>query len=267
MNKIRSAFDDIRADGLLIKETAAYLQSQRNKQSNIRFYPRTLRRTAAFAAMLMLVVGLFSYTMLFTAIAHVSIDVNPSVELTLNRMNRVIGTYAFNDDGERILSEVHLNGKRYEEAVTLLILALDAQGYLSDDALISAAVQTANSEKEQSLRDTLLHSLAVVSNTVEVEVFPVTAQVLEEAHGCHMSPAKYLAIQELLTVDETATLEQYSGFNIRQIRQRTRAFQKEHGGAGGRHGSEQSKSQNGGQSQRQGQEQGGEHGHGYRGGR
>lgn len=279
MNRIQSAFDDIRADDALLEKTAAYLQSQRGKRSNVRRFPHTLRRMAAFAAMLVLVVGVFSYTMLFTAIAHVSIDVNPSVELTLNRMNRVIGTFAFNDDGERILGELNLNGKRYDEAVALLVSALDAQGYLSDDALVSATVQTANNDREQSLCDTLLQSLGAVPNTAEIEVFPVSSQVLEEAHGCHMTPAKYLAIQELLAVDDTATLEEYSDSNIRQIRQRTRACQEEHGGGNsndgdsGGHGNGSGQGGNQGQGQGQsggegqhGQGQGGGHGHGYRGG-
>jgi hypothetical protein len=66
-----------------------------------------------------------------------------------------------------------------------------------------------------------------------------------------MSPAKYLAIQELLNVDETATLEEYSDATIRQIRQRTQECQQEHEGT----------DENGqGQSHGQGQ------GHGHHGG-
>lgn len=280
MNRIQIAFDEIRADSALISQTAAYLQTQREKQSNIKQFPCKLRRIATLAAMLVLVAGIFSYTMLFTAVAYVNIDVNPSVELRLNRINRVIGTYAFNDDGKRILDELNLNGKQYEEAIALLVSALDDQGYLSDEALVSATVQTVNSDKEQSLCYTLLQSLGAASSTAETEVFPVSSQVLADAHGCHMSPAKYLAIQELLAVDESATLEEYSDSSIRQIRQRTRACQEgdyedspsnssSHGqgnGNGQRGNQEQDTGQADGHGQHQGQGQGGGQGHGYRGG-
>lgn len=229
MNRIQNAFDDILADDALLENTAAYLENQRVKQNNSKRFFYTLRRVAALTVMLGLMVGTFSYMMLFTAIAYVNIDVNPSVEVRLNRTNRVIGTHAFNDDGERILSELNLNGRRYEEAVALLVSALDMQGYLSDDALISATVQTQNNDKEQSLCDTLLQSLDAAPNTAEIELFPVSSQVLDKAHECHMSPAKYLAIQELLAVDKTATLEDFRDSSIRQIHQRTRTRQENHG--------------------------------------
>lgn len=263
MNRIQGAFDEIRADDALLEQTAAYLQKQRTgKKAHPRF-SCYIRPMAAMAAMLVLVIGIFVYQFYFTAGAYVSIDVNPSVELTLNSMDRVIGTYAFNDDGEQILREVNLSGKKYDEAVMLLIAAMNDRGYLTDEALVSVTVQTANSDKEQALSESLLQSVKTVSNTAKIEVFSVSSQVWEEAHGFHMSPAKYLAIQELLEIDDTATLEQYGDANIRQIRQRTQQCREEHAGTG--RGSGHGDASNAGNDH--GNNQSGGHGHGYQGGR
>ena len=39
-------------------------------------------------------------------VTYVGIDVNPSIELALNRFNIVVETHALNDDGQRTLDEV-----------------------------------------------------------------------------------------------------------------------------------------------------------------
>lgn len=262
MNRIQGAFDEIRADDALLEKTAAYLHAKRTKPQEVKLGLRVARRVSAFAAMLALVIGIGSYHLFWTAAAYVSIDINPSVELTLNRMNRVISTYAFNDDGEQILHEVDLSGRKYDEAVRQLVAAMDARGYMQSDVLVSVTVQTSNSDQEESLAKLLLQSIQSALDTAEIEVAAVSQQVWENAHGCHMSPAKYLAIQELLAVDDTATLEHYNDSSIRQIRQRTQQCKDEGGslGEGSGHGNSDNTDDG------RGSNQGGGHGNGHRGG-
>src|SRR5699024_12320720 len=39
----------------------------------------------------------------FTPTATISMDINPSIELNVNRFNQVIGVQSYNDDGEKLL--------------------------------------------------------------------------------------------------------------------------------------------------------------------
>lgn len=229
MHRIQTAFDEIRADDALLAQTRASLRTRRERPDAKKFRFPPLRRAAALAAALAatlaLAAGLFSHTMVFSAAAYVSIDVNPSVELTLNRMNRVIDAQPFNEEGEMLLGAASVKGLPYGEAAEQLMASADEQGYTRDDTLVAVTVQAGNAERERTLQDTLAQVLRAAATDAEVEVFPVSADLREKAHACHMSAAKYLAIQELLDVDETATLEQYSDSGIRQIRQRTRHCQ------------------------------------------
>lgn len=272
-DKITRAFDDIRVDDTLTLKTAAYLQEQRETQSQRKRRPRTLHLAGGVAAMLVLVLGLLGYNAYVTPAAYVSMDVNPSIELTLNRADKVIGVYGFNPEGEELLQQNSITGKRYDDAVSILITAMEQEGYFTDDPLISMTVQAADSAKEQSLQDTLRQTVDAqagsLQSATDVEVFAVTAEIRGEAHGCHMSAAKYLAIQELLQVDDTATMEQYSGESLRQIRRRTRECQGGHGNLGGGSGNQSGngQGQEGGNGQGNGQGQGnGHHGQGYHGG-
>lgn len=232
MNRIHNAFDEIRADEELLKKTAEYLKREQGMGRRRKLYQLRQQAVAA-AAILLLVVGVFSHRMMFTAAAYVSIEVNPAVELKLNRINRVIGISAWNDDGQQLISDFNINGRQYEEAAAMLVGAMKERGYITDDALVSVTVQSADSKHEQIICSTLQQSLSDLSGAAGVEVFPVSAQVRQEAGNCHISPARYVAIQELLEVDDTATLEQYRGSDIGQIRQRTRQCRQMHEGQDG----------------------------------
>lgn len=268
-DSLQNAFDEIHADAALLEKTAAALRAEREKRARQqpkapRRYPRAWRLGAALAAALVLAVGaVWGGRLYFTPAAYVSIDINPSVELTLNRMDRVIGAYAFNAEGAQLLQQNSMRGKTYGSAVAALISSMEESGYLREGALLSLTVQAADSAKEQALCDALRQavqpqttpapassapaSASAASPTqtdpaqagaqagaaiAGVEVFAVSAEVRASAHGCHMSPAKYLAVQELLEVDETATLEQYADTSIQQIRQRTQQCREAHGSAG-----------------------------------
>lgn len=272
-DRIQSAFDDIRADDALLMKTAVHLQNERAKHEKKHSRIQPLRFAGAIATVLALVVGIFGYrTFQSDAVAYVSIDVNPSVELVLNRLDKVISAVAYNADGASLLQQVEVSGRQYDEAVAALLGEMKLQGYISDDALVTLTVQTADNAKEQRLCNALRQSvgtqISIEYSAAEVEVFPVTQEVRETANGCHMSAAKYLAIQELMEVDEAATLEVYSESTIRQIRQRTRECRGEHASSsndenqGGGYGQGSGPSQGGEQNQGSGHSQNGNQGHG-----
>lgn len=225
-NKIRGAFAEIRADAELMDQTAAYLRQKSAERQQRRKASLLPKAALAATAVLAVLIPVFTYNLYFTAAAYVSIDVNPSLELSLNRFEKVIDSHAFNEDGQIILSDTAWHGKSYDEATALLLDSMQAGGFMRGNVLISVSVQTANNEQEQllcaSLQQLITERLQTAPAIAEVEVFSVSAEVWSNAHGCHISPAKYLAIQELLAVDEEASLEAYSNASITQIRGRMR---------------------------------------------
>lgn len=66
--------------------------------------------------------------------AHVYLDVNPSVELSVNTENRVAGCSAINEDAEKILSGLNLENVDMNTALNAIIGAMYMGGYLSTDS-------------------------------------------------------------------------------------------------------------------------------------
>ena len=131
MNKIRQAFDDIHADPRLKDLTKQALERERQR--------RTRRKTGSvlactlLCAAFVLILGLGGYTWIQTPISYVSIDVNPSIELALNRLDRVVAASAYNPEGAGILDGLSLKGKEYTAAIQAIVGSSAMSAYLTDD--------------------------------------------------------------------------------------------------------------------------------------
>ena len=55
----------------------------------------------------------FIYQFVFVPVNIISLDINPSIELGVNRMGYVIDAKAYNEDGEILLDNVDVGYKKY----------------------------------------------------------------------------------------------------------------------------------------------------------
>jgi hypothetical protein len=221
------------------------------KMSRRRGFPVMRLATGFACAVLLFFGGLFSYQSYFTASAYVDIDVNPSIELALNRYGRVIGANAYNDDGTNLLAKVPVKNRTYTEALRLLVDEMYAQGSIQEAGLFSLTLQTDNDEQKgliEELNTVLSSLLAEKSPRLERDLFVVDSITKSESHDLHLSPAKYLAIQELRAVDPTATFESCRDHSISELRQQTHAHQNGGHGAATPNGHESKNGHHGGDS-------------------
>ena len=126
------------------------------------FPQRRLRWQRLAAACVLLVLcagGIFSW-LWFSTKAVVSIDVNPSVALSLNRFEYVIDTQAGNTDGAEVLDDVSLKNLKLSTALDALMGAMSRKGYLDDQAQISVFVDGSDDDFNRELYDEITEDLA-----------------------------------------------------------------------------------------------------------
>ena len=178
MREIKEAFADIHAEEELKNATKTYLsekmkemarqeeqssaedsKARRQKGSRERLrdsqelYGRNkwMRRLAPVLACFLFLVVLSggSYTF-FSSAAVISVDVNPSIELSINRFDRVIDVEGYNADGEELADSLSVRFMNYVDAVETLIDSDSFRQYLTEDADISIAVVADKSEAKRS---------------------------------------------------------------------------------------------------------------------
>ncbi len=225
-NKIKQSFDAIKADDKLKEQTMIYLNNvidnqnrRRKKISYYRFAP------AAACIIFFICIGLFSHNIYYTPVSYVSLDVNPSIEITLNRFDKVIETTAFNTEGKTILSALQLKNYNYNDAVKAIVDSITEQGYIADSGLVAVTLQTNLADKESKMRTTLEEGvLSVISGhhlTAQIEVISVDSQTVSDAHAQDLSPAKYLAIMKLIESDPSVSFESCRDHSIGELRELT----------------------------------------------
>jgi hypothetical protein len=220
-NELRSALDKVRAEDALKRKTSEFLRSEiaKRERAVFRFRPAFVTVCAVFV----LFTAIGGFSVYLTPTAHIDFDVNPSVGLAVNRFGIVIEAVAYNEDGSDILQNAGVKNKPYAKAAGILMEAFISHGYLADNGLVSATVQTNNQDYESNLLTTLTGvvnlSLSDHHINAETDLFPVDKEVMTAAHGHHMTPAKYLAIAKLLELDPTATFEDRAEHSISEIRE------------------------------------------------
>ena len=164
---------------------------------------------------------------LFTAqeaVSVVSLDVNPSVVLTLDDERRVLEATAQNGDGAAILDGMDLAGTDLNVAVNAIIGSLVKNGYvdaLANSILIS--VEDADSARAQSLRETLSGEVAQLLDAASVSGAVLSQTVtadeglsqLAEAYG--ITHGKAALIQSLVDSSDHLTFDELAGLTINEL--------------------------------------------------
>lgn len=171
-------------------------------------------RWAMIAACLALVIGLGigGVHLYRTPVSYVSIDINPSLELSLNRWDRVVEVTAYNADAKAVCDTVDLLHLPYNDALCQLLTAPALQSYLVDDADLTITVVAHHPEK-----------LCQATESCEPyqenggQVHHSDYETLTEAHENDCSVGKYAAYQELASCDSSVTLDDCRGMTMHEI--------------------------------------------------
>ena len=100
----------------------------------------TLRSVAAIAAVFVLLIAGIFLAKNFqggssgTLAAVVSFDVNPSIELSVDKNEKVLSAVGLNDDGREVLDGMELKDTDLDVAVNAIVGSMLQHGYLDDMA-------------------------------------------------------------------------------------------------------------------------------------
>lgn len=220
MNKINEAFDGIKAEEELKKSTAEFIAQQRSRR--LKPQKNIIRYSLAAAAVIIFTLALGIYEMWFVPVTVVSIDVNPSLELRVNRLDRVLSAKAFNDDGTKILDSLSVTGKNYEQAIDTVLTDSEFAEYLNSDSLLTFTVASENDEEvisriNRCLKKAGQHGVCVASSS----------DAVNEAHSLGLSLGKYQAYLEISQYDNTITPDDCLNMSMKELQELKRQLSQD----------------------------------------
>lgn len=132
------------------------------------------------------------------AYAYMSIDLNPSIELGVNKKMQVVKLTGYNQEGKKVISQLNDWKKKDVSEITKAILVeIKHEGFLKDNNhIIISTVRTEKVVKdvEKKLEDNINEIKTVATNQeIELTVMSGTEQELKKAHELGITTGKYQA--------------------------------------------------------------------------
>ena len=147
--------------------------------------------------------------------ALVSVDINPSIEISINKEEQIVSVQAKNEDGIKLLNNLDLTQKQLVDGVNEIIAAAKEMGYIDESkkvVLVSAALyspdgEDTSSEYSEQLKQ-ILNTLETESDSADLlTVYINDSAIIEEAKNNNLSIGKELLYKYAQTQDASLTAE------------------------------------------------------------
>ena len=232
-HRLQEAFGAVRAEEALKERTRESLR-RKTRDYTRRARPGYRRLIPAMACLLLLLSGLGGYRLYFTPTAVVSIDVNPSVELGINRFDRVVSVAGYNADGDALAAALQVRFLDYTEALEQVLASQVVADCLARGEALSITVVGDDPAQREHL---LSSSAACTAGQENAYCHAIGYGEAEAAHAAGLSYGKYMAFLELQALDPDITAGEVREMTMREIRDRIAALSGgETGGAQSGHG-------------------------------
>ena len=159
--------------------------------------------------------------------SYISIDVNPSIELCLNKYDRVVDVIAYNEEGQRVVDCLDVKNKCYTDALEEILHNEVFCSYMGAESDLTFTIV---SDKEEELQ-VGIESCAQGSEHHGTINYSDT-KTRQMAYENHCSVGKYSAYEELVQYDDTVTIEECREMSVHEIHNRINECKSHHGTSG-----------------------------------
>ena len=215
-DQIQEAFDGIIASEALKEGTRSFVAEQAERRQRS-FFPaaNAARWIAAAACVLLLFLG--GWRLYEAPTVAISVDINPSIEIAVNRFGRVVSASGYNEAGEALLERLPLRNKPYAEAIEAIASDSQIRSLLAnDEVLVFGVFGAENAQTSQILSD--LESFTAGRQNMLCRCGD--EETAREAHALGLSCGRYLAYLEWKALDPDVTPEDVNSMTMREIRDR-----------------------------------------------
>ena len=192
--------------------------SMKNNQKRRWIAP--LSAAAALAIVAGSIFGISRFQQASAADSVVTLDINPSIALSVNNKKTVTTATPLNDDAKDIMGGMELEGTNLETAVNAIIGACLQKGYLDElENAILVSVENADADTATQLQNELTTTIsgAFQSGAILTQTVTVDDDLAQLAQQYNISAGKASLIQEVITQDSTLTFESLAPLSMSEI--------------------------------------------------
>ena len=231
-NKISSALDDMMPKDAFDRISEKIVTASENERTVRTMSEKKTNKIFKFiipavAACLLLVAGISGgvfYSNNFAVESVIGIDVNPGIELTVNKNDKVLSASAVNEDGAQVLDGMELKSTDLKVAVNAIIGSMVQHGYVVDEnSGILVTVQNDDTAKAAQLQNEICVNIdeALRANNAEASVINQTVSPSDAAQKFasdnNISLGKAVFVLNLVKKDSSLDAQVLAKMSISEI--------------------------------------------------
>lgn len=152
----------------------------------------------------------------------ITLDINPSIKIELNKDKKVINVTALNDDAKEVINE-DFKEKTFEEEIELLSVNLNNK-HLLEDATIIVTIENMD---ETEVKDILNKSFETKSVTYDLLIPQITESAKEIANKYNISEGKAAYLENIINENPKLNIEDIASSSVKEIDDKINTIKEE----------------------------------------
>lgn len=191
--------------------------------------PGWLRFAAACLALLLLSSGGLLYRNVNAAVSVISLDVNPSIELTVNRRNQILTCTPLNNEAKAVLADMgggdDLKNTKLEVAINAIVGSLVRNGYLSSiSSAIMISVEDSDQRRAEKLQSELAYTVDSILQSsasgaaVLTQTVPQSSELEKLAQENQISTGKAALVDRILAINSSLQFDELAKLSVDELK-------------------------------------------------
>ncbi len=188
-----------------------------------RSFSRPLKLVISVFIIVLMSVGILSYVAYYDDVEAITIDTNPSIELEVNRFNKVVKTNYNNQDAYDIFNNVKFKNKDLSEALVVCYNVLYEKGYLDNEE--NMIVISGYSKKGEFDQDKLDNYSKIIEKqckeknvNCKIETVKVTQELKDKAKDNEVSLGKMKIMEMILELTDEYTFDELKSLSMKELK-------------------------------------------------
>ena len=145
-----------------------------------------------------------------------TMDINPSIEIVTNRLDRVVEINPLNDDAKELLKEFSSKDKNLESTVNDLVDLMILTGHIKGGQDNYVMITVADDSADNKLVDKVNRAINAMLENKQIEA-TILNQAIARGERGEKQTGVQLAAQRLQEIDGSLTVEQIGSMTVREL--------------------------------------------------
>ena len=163
-------------------------------------------------------------------VSVLTIDVNPSIEINLNKDNVVVSVKALNDDSKKIVGDYNYEKETIEDVLSKLVTNLKENNYLNDDNNVILINVSTEDKKLSSMVEEVTNKVLTekeIKSEIVIQSVEETDELKKIADENNITVSKAYYINEQIKDEEGLTFEDVKDVSISEIKEKVNEIKEE----------------------------------------